>query len=293
VLVGGKNWRVRARYKRVELIGMKTFLVDNGSLRADSVLALRRVAAELTRCSGVEVEPLSILHSSRIPPTELENKEALVLRDVVQQALQQGESHLRLVPFFLGPSNALQEYIPLMADEWFRRGELRIDVAHPIVRNSEDAQCLSIAVEEAAGEYDPLSQWILVDHGTPRKEVNQVRNWVQQALRQQEKVVHACSMESREGDQYAFNLPLLQDCLRNVLRTGSIQSLQVALLFLSPGRHAGVGGDVDRLCRQVMVDFPQVHWRFSNVLGESPVLLQLLSRRLYELETGDYWFSVS
>ncbi len=271
---------------------MKTFLVDNGSLRSDSVFALRHVAVELTRRTGVQVEPLSVLHSSRIPPAELGGEAALVLREAVQQALRDGESRLRLLPFFLGPSNALQEFIPLMAGEWYAPGKLRIEVAHPIVRGDDDARRLALAAERAAGKYDPQAHWILVDHGTPRQDVNRVRVWVQRALQERGKVVHACSMESREGEQYAFNLPLLQDCLRDVAQAGQAQSLQVALLFLSPGRHAGTGGDVEQLCKRVMADFPQVSWRFSRVLGESPEVLQLLGRRLCELENGDYWFAV-
>lgn len=74
---------------------------------------------------------------------------------------------------------------------------------------------------------------ILVDHGTPAREVNAVRNALVDPLRELlgEKIycLRAASMESREGDEYAFNKPLLAELLSTQgFNTGDVV---IALLF--------------------------------------------------------------
>jgi len=54
-------------------------------------------------------------------------------------------------------------------------------------------------------------------------------------------------MERREGKQYDFNGPLLEQWLEQKVARGE-KSAIVALMFFLPGRHAGDGGDIEQIC---------------------------------------------
>ena len=51
--------------------------------------------------------------------------------------------------------------------------------------------------------------------------------------------VEASSMERREGTEYDFNEPLLENLLGS---EGFEKDVVLSMLFISPGRHAGPGG---------------------------------------------------
>ncbi|MEX2381388.1 MAG: CbiX/SirB N-terminal domain-containing protein, partial [Opitutales bacterium] len=88
------------------------FLVDNGSLRPESTFSLRRSAKLLQEKIGAEVVPISLLHSDRVAPEELEGQPAEILEPALRERLSQGLRDFVLVPFFFGPSRALTDYIP-------------------------------------------------------------------------------------------------------------------------------------------------------------------------------------
>ena len=120
----------------------------------------------------------------------------------------------------------------------------------------------------------------LVDHGTPIIEVNRVRNAVGRQLASEldAAVVLPCSMERREGEAYAFNDPLLE-------KLGEVDHfaggrLIVAMFFLLPGRHAGKGGDVAKICDGLISEgvFEQI--QNTPLLGEHPMLIEILEDRL-------------
>ena len=95
-----------------------------------------------------------------------------------------------------------------------------------------------IGVVEEEGLVQPAVT--LVDHGTPRIAVNKVRNHVAgqlaEVLKDCVSVVVASSMERREGDEYAFNEPLLENLLG---QEKFEKDVVLSMLFISPGRHAG------------------------------------------------------
>jgi hypothetical protein len=92
---------------------MKVFLVDNGSLRAESVLNLRRVARELGAATGLEILPASLLHSSKVPAEELEGEPAVNLERRIRLCLESGEDReFTIIPFFFGPTGAITDYLP-------------------------------------------------------------------------------------------------------------------------------------------------------------------------------------
>jgi hypothetical protein len=82
----------------------------------------------------------------------------------------------------------------------------------------------------------------------------------------------ACSMERREGAEYAFNEPLLEDALQQAKGEAVI-----LMLFLLPGRHAGGDGDVATIAKERAP--AGLRWKLSPLLGTHPALPALLFRR--------------
>ena len=125
-----------------------------------------------------------------------------------------------------------------------------------------------------------------VDHGTPVTEVNQVRERVGERVRKLlgEEVagLRTCSMERRPGPEYAFNEPLLETLLRDepAVPLGDVVVVQ---FFLSPGRHAGKGGDVDQICREAERVRPGLRVHLTEPLGEHPLVLDLLEQRFLQV----------
>ncbi|HLP10149.1 MAG TPA: CbiX/SirB N-terminal domain-containing protein, partial [Opitutaceae bacterium] len=54
----------------------------------------------------------------------------------------------------------------------------------------------------------------------------------------------------------------------------------IAMLFLSPGRHAGAEGDVAQLCRAAEAEQPGLAATMTDLLGGDPAVLELLAERL-------------
>jgi sirohydrochlorin ferrochelatase len=90
--------------------------------------------------------------------------------------------------------------------------------------------------------------------------------------------VAASSMERREGTAYDFNEPLLERLLD---RSGwDCGDVVVSMMFLSPGRHAGPGGDVDRICKSAELRHPGLRTHMTGLVGDHPDVVALLKRRL-------------
>ena len=98
----------------------------------------------------------------------------------------------------------------------------------------------------------------MVDHGTPVFEVNQVREKVGIELNsfflKRDCTFSTCSMERREGDEFAFNDPLLEQVLAKWGRLG-VEQVVLAMFFLLPGRHAGKNGDLVEICNDAEKNF--------------------------------------
>ena len=268
----------------------RIFLVDNGSLRADAVLALRGIAAQLSKQVGRAVEPVSLLHSSKVPVAELEGEPAKVVRPTLRRYIEAGERAFILVPMFLGPSRAISEYLPeLITGARELAPDVTIVVAETLAGADPDrpdprlAAMLAAHVRQTIERSDLAQPRVaLVDQGTPAEEVNRVRNAVARQLAQlldgEVAAVAACSMERREGPEYDFNEPLLERI--DQLAGWTAADVIVALFFLLPGRHAGAAGDVAEICdgliqRQVLkcaVRTPLLHMH--------PLLVDVLTDRL-------------
>jgi len=268
---------------------MRVFLVDNGSLRGASYLNLECVAAGVEMAVGERVEAASLLHSDRIDPAELGGRRARTLEPAMEAALAAGERDLVVLPFFIGPSRALTDYIPERVEVLrARHGDFRFRMAVPLFDGSAAAElhlaeALCAQTLHTIGELGLVRPPVaLVDHGTPVRAVTEVRNRL--AARMAEMLgaavagVAPCSMERREGAQYDFNEPLLERLLDQPgYNHGDVV---VAMLFLSPGRHAGPGGDVAEICAAAQARHHGLRCRQTPLLGEHPLVVRQLAEHL-------------
>ncbi|MDR5907048.1 sirohydrochlorin chelatase [Franzmannia qiaohouensis] len=272
----------------------KILLVDNGSLRPQAALNLRRLADELSQASGEAVEAASLLHSYKIPPEQLDGRKAVSMGPLAEQAAAQGVTELVIVPFFFGPSQALTRYLPeRLAEVQASHPQLSIKVALPLVDSQAPldlrlAQLLADNVRERmAGLSRP--KVVLVDHGSPIPEVTAVRNYLAGQLSillaEEASCVTFASMERRDGDAYRFNEPLLETLLASpAMAQGDVI---LAMLFLSPGRHAGEGGDIAEICEQAMAHAPALNVTTTRLVGEHDGIMEILATRLQQGLAGE------
>lgn len=235
------------------------FLFDNGSVRAESTRSLRRVAERLAARLGHPVEAVSLLHSTRVPASELDGVPARLLEPALDAWFAAHPAgRALLLPFFFGPSGALTDYVPeRLASLRARHPEARVVLGAPLVLPDEaPAELVAIladrarAATRARGWRRPLV--VLCDHGSPQPGVTAVRDRLARqlaaALGDEARGVFAASMERRDGEEFAFNEPLLEKIL-GVGGPCAEGEVVVVAQFLSPGRHAGPGGDVAGICR--------------------------------------------
>ena len=140
------------------------------------------------------------------------------------------------------------------------------------------------------------------DHGSPSASVAAVRDHVAAQLRSLlppgaagagaadasagAGAVQACSMERRAGAEYDFNEPTLAALLRSPC-VAAARVVVVALLFISPGRHAGPGGDVATIIAEAQAERaaagrPPVAVVMTRLLGEHPAFARVIAGRLAE-----------
>jgi sirohydrochlorin ferrochelatase len=262
-----------------------TLLVDNGSLQPAATLALRALAAKLSSRLGRVAEPVSLLHSSGIDPKLLGGQPAEILLPALEQRLAAGQNEFVVLPLFFGPSQALTVYIPEnIARLQAKHPALHIRVAPPLHASGDErlARILADQVKaELGAETSDSVRVALVDHGSPVAEVTAVRNGLARQLTallgSSVAAVAPCSMERRPEPTYDFCAPLLADLL--VLPPWNTGRVIVAMQFLLPGRHAGPDGDVARVCRQAEAGNPKLHTRMTGLVGEHPLLVDILADR--------------
>ncbi|MCF7687354.1 MAG: cobalamin biosynthesis protein CbiX [Cephaloticoccus sp.] len=273
---------------------MKILLVDNGSLEAAATLALRDLAQRLTERTGREVWPVSLLHADKVDARELNGIAAEVVEPFLHRAASQGEMDFVVLPLFFGPSRAITDYLPGVAEklrQHFPALQLRIA---PVLFQPEEDRLVAILAGQVREKLSPdfvrgeSVRVALVDHGSPVAAVTAVRNALARQLADilgdSVAEVAACSMERRPGPEYDFNEPLLEKLLsREGWNTGPVI---VAQLFLMPGRHAGPGGDIAAICDRAEVSSPALRTVRTAVLGLHPGLVDLLADRILQLVAG-------
>ncbi len=258
-------------------------LLDNGSLSADSALEARALAQALSDRLGESVDAVSVAHSDRIPAQELGGKEAWVWDSYLNWASRREIDKITVLPLFFGPAFALKK-AKSIGD---RKDGLRIDWADCLVSQSDqDELLIAFFASEIIHALDTnLGQRVralLVDHGSPFPTVTDCRNYIGEQIGNRmgprvESVV-ACSMERREGEAYDFNEPTLSNALREAKADG-IDQVILCPMFLFPGRHAGLGGDIAGICEAE--GWGSQEWLArTNLVGASSTLLELLELRL-------------
>ncbi len=280
-------------------------LVDNGSIKTNATLQLKKIAKQLSERVHQKINPVSLQHAD------------VVLASFLREQLEQGHRDFIILPLFFGNRRVLTKFIPDVQaelEEAFGSFKLKIaDTLFPLPQSDTRladiifdniqivAQRSSFSKHSSAEpiEHTPpllhddvkvggcasLKNIVLVDHGSPSPQITAVRNAVADHL--QAKLgnvkLEQAVMERREGKQYDFNGELLEDWLMAKAEqgmSGEESSAIVALLFSLPGRHAGEGGDIATICESVMQRYPNFKIGISPLVGEHPLLLEILADRL-------------
>ena len=263
-------------------------ITDNGSYRPEATFSLRSLAQRLGERVGETIQPVSLLHSTKIDPEKLDGVPAEIFEPFIKKKREEGFNRFHVTPMFFGPSAAILEYIPqrveALSPKW---QELEVRVAPCVVNVDEkdDTRMAQILVDQILAARDAEGfkspSVAVVDHGAPRIKVTEVRNHLGEQVRQllsadEFPQVTACSMERRDGDEYAFNEPLLE---RVIGTEGFQKEVLVSMLFASPGRHAGPGGDVAEICGEAAGKFSELRWRMTDLVAGHDGIIDILADR--------------
>ena len=277
----------------------RVVLVDNGSRRPGAVLNLYRIAGQLGEKSGRTIDAAPLQHVDKIPAEAfgdaLGGRPILTFPDYVADKLASGVDEFVILPLFFGHSRAISSFIPDTFNG-LEKGKFSwkvADVLCPLPRGEAKLarllyDNLGLEAGSSAGKPDFI---ILTDHGSPSRKVNAVRVKLAEQLAaylpQQVSLLQA-AMERREGPEYDFNGPLLQDLLMELACAHEVVKVAISMLFISPGRHAGEGGDIAGICARMMQRFPGLAVQISPLVGDNPLLIDILYDRLQGvIESGD------
>jgi len=264
-------------------------LVDNGSRRAASTLQLRQLAQGLEKASGQAIYPVSLQHANHIDAEELGGITANTLEPFLRGQLQAGQREFLALPLFFGKSRALTSFIPetinRLAAE-FGSFELRqadelcpLPGGEPLLAQILYDNIVTVMESRALSG----ARVILVDHGSPIPEVTAVREWLAESLQQllgPQITLFEAVMERRAGSAYNFNGRLLEDLLPDLVSNAAEEAIVLSMLFISPGRHAGAGGDIESIRDQVLHKHPNANCYITPLVGENPSIIEILQQRL-------------
>ncbi len=257
---------------------MTVVLIDNGSLEPAATLNLRTVAAQISIAVGVRVHPVSWKHSDRISLAALDGDAAAwTLLPWMAAQLAAGERDFIFIPFFISAQGAIGsalrqdlEKLQTPATPFtftFTASLADSDVIPKIVANR-----IRQILDAGALITPPV---IVVDHGGPSPTSaalrNQITDVVRLLLADNVGTVVSASME---GAEHPHNQPLLADQLRAPGFNSS--AVIVALLFLSPGRHAGPGGDIAQICGAAETENSALRCDLTDLVGTHPYAVDAL-----------------
>ena len=269
--------------------GPVVILADNGSTRAAATLSLRTIAAKLSEAAGRTVYPVSLQHADRIAAEDLDGRPAQVLPAFLREQVAAGEREFLVVPLFFGQSRALSAFIPDQVERLTREfGPFSLRQAEVLSPMPQGEPLLAAILADHVAQCSrdlgaEPNCVVVVDHGSPLPEVTAVRAKVTMDLRArlpQGVVLSQAVMERRQGAEYDFNGQLLGDLLDTCGAQVPAAVVILAMMFISPGRHAGPGGDVETICRDAMARNPGLRVKTSPLIGEHPLLIEILNARL-------------
>ncbi|HHC75032.1 MAG TPA: cobalamin biosynthesis protein CbiX [Thiothrix sp.] len=276
-------------------------LIDNGSSRPESTLNLRRLAQTLSLVSGQMVHPVSLMHANKAPVEALNQQAAEILQPHLHRQLVAGKRAFLLIPVFYGVSRALTSFVPDVQNKLQAEfGEFHLqtaDVLCPLPHGEPRLVELLVDLITYTERRLALSaeHLFFADHGSPIPTVTQVRQWLAKQMREKfpNKTLYECVMERRSGQAYDFNGALLDQQLRHVatkINTDAPinqRTFIVSLLFTSAGTHAGAGGDIEQICAAVMKDHPHIDIHTTPLVGEHPLLIDILQQRMNDAITAN------
>jgi len=204
--------------------------------------------------------------------------------------LQSGNNKFLILPLFFARSSALTSFVPeqiKLLEAEFGKIELTVaDVVYPLPQGENGlVSILSDYIQQLRNKDLPDKQSIvLVDHGSPSPKVTAVRQHIAKILQQQLEyiTIEQAVMERREGSKYDFNGPLLESWLARKATQGEKTAIVVMLFFL-PGKHAGAGGDIEGICRNIERKYPGFSIKITPPVAEHAGLVDLLQARLQAL----------
>lgn len=249
-------------------------LIDNGSLEPAAHQNLRRVAAALSEATATPVHAVSWKHSDRIAPAELGGTPAWTLGSFVRAMHALGQRDFLFVPFFISAQGAIGSALRHDLEKLKAElGTLEFDFTAGLASRAALAEIVTARIREVQvtrGLVRPPV--VLVDHGGPSVASANLRDQLTATVRT--RVGDKCGAvvaASMEGE----HPPLLAEQLRAPGFAG--QDVIVALLFLSPGRHAGPGGDIAQIC-----DASSTRCHVTELVGTHPLAVRTLADALRE-----------
>lgn len=264
-------------------------LIDNGSRRAASTLQLRQLALQLEKTSAQTIYPVSLQHADHIDAEELGGITANTLEPFLRGQLQAGQREFLALPLFFGKSRALTSFIPETVNrlaEEFGSFQLRqaselcpLPGGEPLLAQILYDNIMTVMENHALSG----ARVVLVDHGSPIPEVTAVREWLAESLQQllgPQITFHEAVMERRAGSKYDFNGKLLEDLLPELVSGSAEEAIVLSMLFISPGRHAGAGGDIETIRDELLHEHPQASCYITPLVGEHPAIIEILRQRL-------------
>jgi hypothetical protein len=247
-------------------------LLDNGSLEPAAHLNLRAVAATLSQETGTPVHAVSWKHSDRIAAAELGGTPAWTLAAFVRGMHALGQRDFIFVPFFISAQGAIGSALrgdleKLQAElggfEFrFTASLATREVLAPIVATRIREKISAASLRRPAV--------VLVDHGGPSPISAALRDEMATRVRA---LLHTEIVSISAASMEGSHPPLLAEQL---LAPALAQTdVVVALLFLSPGRHAGPDGDVARICSD-----SGVRCHLTDLVGNHPLASETFAAAL-------------
>jgi sirohydrochlorin ferrochelatase len=267
-------------------------LIDNGSKRAEATLSLRGIAERLAEAIGEPVHAVSLLHADKVPASALGGRPADIFESFLRDRLGAGQRDFLIIPLFFGPSRAISELVPQMVETLRQTfGDFEVQVTRPLCPLPQgEPELTAILLEHidqaaSAQGIEPRSV-LLVDHGSPVPAVTAVRRWLRDRLTERldpDIQIGEAVMERRPGAEYDFNGDLLEERLLELATEDPTTPVILAMLFLSPGRHAGPGGDIAEICESVQQRHAGFRAYPSPLVGSHPGLIRVLAKRVAEV----------
>ncbi len=256
---------------------MTVVLIDNGSLEPAATLNLHAVASALSTRAGFTVHAVSWKHSDRLSSVDLDGDIAWTLRPWMTARLAAGERDFLFIPFFISPQGAIGSALRADLDQ-LQTPDAPFTYAftESLAEKNIIPQILAWRIREtievASLTCPPV---IFVDHGGPSPTSAELRNrFATEARELLRHEVGLSAASSMEGADYPHARPLLADQLRTPgFSSGDVV---IAMLFLSPGRHAGPGGDVARICGAAETQSTGLQCHLTDLIGTHPLAIDAL-----------------